>query len=159
MGADWGWFYAGLLGAGRRSDPVDRLVRARTLIEERFADPLELDQLARAACYSRFHFLRLFEARYGETPGRFVQARRLQEARRLLVETDLAVSDVSLRVGFRSLGTFSRTFRERTGSSPVEYRRRWFPGFDRKTSPVPACFLAAFGGTAIPEKRADCSGR
>lgn len=155
-GVDWAWFFEGLHRArsGLHPTTVDRLLRARALIETRFAEPIELDDLARAACYSRFHFLRLFEQGYGQTPGRFLQQRRLREARRLLAETDRPVSEVSLAVGFRSLGTFGRTFRDRVGASPVEYRRRVFPAVPvSRAARIPSCFLHRFGaGIATSEK-------
>lgn len=151
------WFFRGLHASRSGLDPdtVDRILRARILVEQGYPGPLELADLARAACYSRYHFLRLFEQAYGETPGRFLQQRRLREARRLLCETDLPVTDVSLRVGFRSLGSFSRTFREQTGLAPAKYRRTLFLGIDPpRSARIPCCFLARFSQIAIPEKRA-----
>lgn len=134
-------------------DTLDRLARARLLLERRYHEPLRLDDLAKEACYSRFHFLRLFQAAYGETPGRFLQQRRMAAARALLRETELSVTDVSGRVGFRSLGTFSRTFREETGLAPAQYRKRLFRGVQvSRVERVPACFLRMVAGIAIQEK-------
>jgi AraC-like DNA-binding protein len=157
MNTHWAWFFYGLHSAAlRRHSPHDpdtlgRLLRARALLERRYHEPLSLEELAKEACYSRFHFLRLWKEAHGETPGRFLQRRRMLAARALLRDTDLPVTDVSRQVGFASLGTFSRTFREETGLPPVQYRRRLFQGVAVRPVWVPACFVARF---AIPEKQA-----
>jgi AraC-like DNA-binding protein len=158
----WAWFFRELHTASMRRhsphdpDTVDRLSRARVLLERRYHEPLTLEDLARAACYSRFHFLRLWKEAHGETPGRYLQRRRMLAARALLRDTDLPVTDVSRQVGFASLGTFSRTFRDETGLPPVQYRKRVFLGVDARLPRVPGCFLQRF---AIPEKRAGSAGR
>lgn len=146
-GHGWAWFCRGLLAASsarrRPLDPdtVDRLARARAFLEERYRDELEVEELARVACYSRYHFLRLFRQAYAETPHRYLVERRMREARRLLGTTELPVTDVCLQVGFRSLGSFSRTFRDAVGEPPIAYRRRVFPSVRIQRPPIPACFL------------------
>ena len=157
----WIWFYEGLGNARRRRpfDPetLDRLQRARALLDEGFTDPVALDDLARAACYSRFHFLRLFRAAFADTPHRYLARRRMDAAARLLSTTDLPVTEVCHEVGFHSLGSFSRTFRAATGAPPLAYRRthrrRIYPGVALQPA-IPCCFLRMFGAprSAIPEK-------
>jgi AraC-like DNA-binding protein len=158
----WAWFFYELHCASlhRHSphdpDTLDRIMRARALLERRYHEPLSLEELAREACYSRFHFLRLWKEAHGETPGRYLQRRRMLAARELLRDTDLPVTDVSRQVGFASLGTFSRTFREETGLPPAQYRRHLFQGVDVRRPRVPSCFLSRF---AIQEKQAGRAGR
>jgi AraC family transcriptional regulator len=97
--------------------------RAITTIRERYDEPLCLDDLARTATMSKFHFLRTFRLLTGMTPVRFLSAVRIQEAKRLLVTTPLNVADISVQVGYGSLGTFTRRFTECVGLPPTLYRR------------------------------------
>ncbi|MET9445085.1 helix-turn-helix transcriptional regulator [Streptomyces sp. NPDC006610] len=103
---------------------MDHLVQpAVTTIRERFWEPLTLDDLAQSAMVSKYHFLRVFSRVTGVTPGRFLSAVRLQEAKRLLLSTTLTVADISARVGYSSSGSFTRRFTESVGLSPTQYRR------------------------------------
>jgi transcriptional regulator GlxA family with amidase domain len=105
-------------------DANRRLLRARDAMDRRYAQPLDIPELARIALVSEAHFIRSFRATFGETPHRYLQRRRLERAMRLLRETDIPVTEVCLDVGFTSLGTFSRTFHEIVGTSPRAYRER-----------------------------------
>lgn len=100
-----------------------RLLRARDAMDRAYARPLDVAALARIASASEAHFIRTFRATFGETPHRYLQRRRVERSMFLLRESDRSVTDVCLDVGFASLGTFSRTFREIVGQSPVAYRR------------------------------------
>lgn len=115
------------------------LRRARDLMDRAYAEPLDLAALARAAGYSRFHFLRLFQAAYGETPGRYLTRRRVERAKDLLRATSLAVTEVCHLVGFSSVGSFSARFAELVGIPPSAYReaavRRGGP------PPIPGCYV------------------
>lgn len=91
-------------------------------IRERYSEPLTLDELAHAAMVSKFHFLRTFRRITGVTPGRFLSAVRLHEAKILLVSTSLNVSDIGAQVGYSSTGSFTRRFSESVGCSPTQYR-------------------------------------
>jgi transcriptional regulator GlxA family with amidase domain len=115
-----------------------RLLRARDAIDRTYAEPLDVANLAEIACLSEAHFIRSFRATFGETPHRYLQRRRVERAMFLLRETDRSVTDVSLDVGFTSLGTFSRTFHEIVGLSPREYR----VGAEPRTAPT--CFTMAW---------------
>ena len=88
-----------------------------------FAEPVTLREMAGAACMSPNHLLRTFRQAFGETPHQFLTTRRLEEARRLLADRELPVTEICLAVGFESLGSFSTLFRKRFGVSPSEYRR------------------------------------
>jgi len=96
--------------------------RVVDLIQERYSEPLNLDELARTAIMSKFHFLRTFRDVTGVTPGRFLSAVRLEAAKELLLTTSLNVSDISARVGYSSTGSFTRRFTESVGCSPTQYR-------------------------------------
>ncbi|MEU8382593.1 AraC family transcriptional regulator [Streptosporangium sp. NPDC048865] len=97
--------------------------RAVTAIHERYSEPLHLEDLAKMAMLSKFHFLRMFRRATGVTPGRFLSAVRLQEAKRLLLTTSFNVAYISAQVGYSGTGTFTRRFSESVGLSPTQYRR------------------------------------
>lgn len=98
------------------------MLRARDAMDRQYADPLDVPTLARIAHVSESHFIRTFKATFGETPHRYLQRRRVERAMALLVSTDRTVTDICMSVGFASLGTFSRTFRDVVGQSPSSYR-------------------------------------
>jgi AraC-like DNA-binding protein len=99
-----------------------RLLRARDAMDRAYAQPLDVAALARVASLSEAHFIRSFGATFGETPHRYLQPRRVERSMFLLRETEQSVTDICFTVGFTSLGTFSRTFREIVGETPSEYR-------------------------------------
>jgi AraC-like DNA-binding protein len=117
-----------------------RLLRARDAMDRGYAGPLDVAALARVACVSEAHFIRTFRATFGETPHRYLQRRRVERSMFLLRESDRSVTDICLDVGFNSLGTFSRTFREIVGQSPLAYRRGSAP----VAGAVPTCFTMAW---------------
>jgi len=104
-----------------------------------YAKTLDIPTLARIAYVSEAHFIRTFRATFGETPHRYLQRRRVERAMFLLRESELSVSEICLEVGFASLGSFGRTFREIVGQSPTTYRRQ---AADLRA--VPACFARAW---------------
>ncbi|MFL5912786.1 MAG: helix-turn-helix domain-containing protein [Gaiellaceae bacterium] len=122
------------------------LLRARDLVDSRYAEPLDLDALARAAHVSPRHFSRSFRQTFGETPHQYLLTRRIERARHLLRTTDLQVAEVCLSVGFNSVGSFTTTFRRHVGVSPTEYRRE--SGGRSETDRIPLCFVKAW--TRLP---------
>jgi AraC-like DNA-binding protein len=128
-----------------------RLLRARDAMDRTYAQPLDVPALARIAHVSEAHFIRTFRATFGETPHRYLQRRRVERSMFLLRETDRSVTEICLDVGFSSLGTFSRTFREIVGESPTAYRNR------ADSSAVPTCFTmvwtrpSSFGEAGTPK--------
>ncbi|MGY1814406.1 helix-turn-helix domain-containing protein [Blastococcus sp. SYSU D00820] len=116
-------------------DANRRLLRARDAMDRRYAEPLDVPTLARIALVSEAHFIRTFRATFGETPNRYLQRRRVERAMFLLRSTDRSVTDVCMDVGFTSLGTFSRVFRDIVGEPPSAYRRRG------PLPPAPSCFV------------------
>jgi AraC-like DNA-binding protein len=129
---------------------LPHLRAAKDLIDSRFAEPLDLDALAARAGCSRYHFLREFDAAYGCTPGRYLTHRRIERARELLTSANLTVTEICMLVGFSSLGAFSARFRELTGESPSEYRRRVVA--EGGPPPVPGCFVLMWSNPATLEK-------
>jgi transcriptional regulator GlxA family with amidase domain len=115
-----------------------RLLRARDAMDRAYAEPLDVPTLARIAQVSEAHFIRRFRAAFGETPNRYLQRRRVERAMWLLRSTDKSVTDICMDVGFASLGTFSRVFRDIVGEPPSAYRRRG------PLPPVPSCFAMAW---------------
>ena len=99
-----------------------RMLRVRDAMDRTYAQPLDIASLARIACLSPTHLIRTFRATFGETPHRYLQRRRVERAMYLLRATDRSVTDICLDVGFTSLGTFSRMFREIVGETPSHYR-------------------------------------
>ncbi|WP_238680407.1 helix-turn-helix domain-containing protein [Micromonospora trifolii] len=92
-------------------------------IRTRYSEPLRLDDLASAAFVSKFHLLRTFHKQTNITPGRFLAAVRLQEAKRMLYVTSLNVANIATQVGYSSTGSFTRRFTDAVGLSPIRYRR------------------------------------
>ena len=106
---------------------VDKSVRPAVLhaissIRERYFEPITLADLASEVFVSRFHFSRMFADATGVTPGRFLTAVRLFEAKRLLLTTSLNVSDIVCSVGYSSVGTFTSRFSRAVGMTPTQYR-------------------------------------
>ncbi|MFG3701422.1 helix-turn-helix domain-containing protein [Micromonospora sp. NPDC047620] len=121
-------------------------------MRERLAEPLTIDDLATAAMFSRYHFSRLFRRLTGISPGRFLAAIRIQEAKRLLINTSLTVAAISTSVGYTSLGTFSSRFHRSVGISPAAYRRHRYP----EPLPTEQTVPARAGATIIGEVRTFC---
>ena len=114
------------------------MLRARDAMDRTYARPLDIQALAAVASVSKAHFIRTFRATFGETPHRYLQRRRVERAMFLLRESERSITDVCLDVGFASLGTFSRTFREIVGVNPTEYRATAGPVW------APTCFTMSW---------------
>jgi AraC-like DNA-binding protein len=99
------------------------LLRARDLIDTRYSEPIQVAELARAACCSPAHFSRRFARAFGTPPHRYLIGRRIERAKHLLAGTDSSVLEVGLAVGFESAASFSHAFRRVVGVSPRAYRR------------------------------------
>src|SRR6476469_3198413 len=113
------------------------MLRARDAMDRAYAEPLDIPALARIASVSEAHFVRTFRATFDETPHRYLQRRRVERAMFLLRESDRSVTDICFEVGFNSLGTFSRTFHEIVGATPIAYR------VQAGSLAVPTCFTMA----------------
>jgi AraC-like DNA-binding protein len=112
-----------------------RLRRVRDQIDRDYAQPLDVDALARGAHMSAGHLSRQFRLAYGESPYSYVMTRRIERAMALLRRGDLSVTEVCFAVGCASLGTFSTRFTELVGLSPSTYRREQA----NATAGLPSC--------------------
>jgi AraC family transcriptional regulator len=117
-----------------RREYAARMNRVVDYIQNHLADPLGLEQLAAVACFSSFHFHRLFRAWMGETLQCFVHRLRLERAAQLLVFDQFrSISDISSECGFSSSGTFARAFRQTFGTTAGEWRKRKICEANRKS--------------------------
>ncbi|MFN8086576.1 MAG: helix-turn-helix transcriptional regulator [Microbacterium sp.] len=96
-------------------------------MDRSYAQPLDIESLARDVHLSAGHLSRQFVLAYGETPYAYLMTRRIERAMTLLRTTDLSVTDVCFAVGYQSLGTFSTRFTELVGVAPSLYRDRGAP--------------------------------
>lgn len=122
----------------RESALLTELRRARDRIDRDYAEPLTIDVLAAEAHCSRYHFMRSFQAAYGEPPGLYLTRRRIERAKDLLRSANLTVTEICFLVGFASLGSFSRRFSELVGMSPTAYRDQ---SRTRSAALIPGCFI------------------
>jgi transcriptional regulator GlxA family with amidase domain len=119
-----------------------RLLRARDRMDAASHEEWPVRRLARVSGVSAAHFARSFRDAFGVPPHRYLLTRRIERATALLRDTDLPITEIAFRTGWKSLGTFGRTFRDVTGASPGDLRAR------EKAAPhdlesVPGCFLHA----------------
>jgi len=99
-----------------------RLLRGRDYLDSFSGGETRLDKVASEACLSPYHFHRLFREVFGETPNKYLQRRRLANARQLLRSSDRTVTEICLEIGFESMTSFSALFRRIYGCSPRKYR-------------------------------------
>jgi AraC-like DNA-binding protein len=109
--------------AAQHLSDLARLRRVRDRIDRDYAQPLDVEALARGAHMSAGHFSREFKLAYGESPYGYLMTRRIERAMALLRRGDLSVTEVCFEVGCASLGTFSTRFTELVGMPPSSYRR------------------------------------
>jgi len=121
--------------AQRRRDLV-LLRQVRDRMDREYAQPLDVEALARGVHMSAGHLSRQFKAAYGESPYSYLMTRRIERAMALLRRGDLSVTDVCFEVGCQSLGTFSTRFTELVGMSPSSYREA-----AREMQGVPTCVV------------------
>jgi AraC family transcriptional regulator len=119
--------------ASTRREYAARMNRVVDYIQNHLADRLDLEQLAAVACFSSFHFPRLFRAWMGETLQSFVHRLRLERAEQLLVfDQCRSISDIASECGFSSSGTLARAFRQAVGTPAGEWRKRKICETNRK---------------------------
>src|SRR5262245_4261133 len=131
-----------LIPAG--SDTFRRLDRARAFIDDSYHLPIDLDQISKEACLSRYHFLRLFRKAFNKTPHQYLTQRLIERAKELLTSSKLTVTDVCFEVGFESLGSFSSLFHKYVGHPPIAYRSIIFQSRSNEKK-IPGCFLFMYG--------------
>ncbi len=121
--------------SAQRLRDLARLRRVRDRIDREYAQPLDVEALARSAHMSAGHLSREFRAAYGESPYSYLMTRRVERAMALLRRGDLSVTEACFEVGCSSLGTFSTRFSELVGMPPSAYRREAAGG----TAGMPPC--------------------
>ncbi|MFG3418044.1 helix-turn-helix transcriptional regulator [Micromonospora sp. NPDC048063] len=119
----------------QRLRDLTRLRRVRDRIDREYAQPLDVEALARGVNMSAGHLSRQFRAAYGESPYAYLMTRRIERAMALLRRGDLSVTEVCFAVGCSSLGTFSTRFTELVGVPPSTYRARTAPA----SAEIPPC--------------------
>src|SRR5207253_4548649 len=128
----------GVMPANTREQHLSDLVwlrRVRDRIDREYAEPLDVEALARGAHMSAGHLSREFKLAYGESPYGYLMTRRIERAMALLRRGDLSVTEVCFAVGCSSLGTFSTRFTELVGMPPSTYRCHEA----RATAGMPSC--------------------
>src|SRR3954470_2801317 len=123
--------------------PARHLLRAKDLADARYAETLDVDDLARAAGLSRAHFSREFRGAFGESPHAYLLTRRLERAAALLRTTDHSVAEICFSVGLQSVGSFTTSFTRTYGRSPTAYRAQFPPASQHAL--IPSCVLRAYG--------------
>lgn len=133
-----------MVKASPQRDPelLRRLLRARDRMDAASHEEWPVDRLARVSGVSQAHFARSFKDAFGVPPHRYLLTRRIERATALLRDTDRPIIDVAFETGWKSLGTFGRTFKDVTGESPTELRTRERAA-GHQPEQVPACHLAA----------------
>jgi transcriptional regulator GlxA family with amidase domain len=123
----------------------ESLQRARELMDSRYAQPLDLDELARTANFSRYHFLRAFRRAFHATPHEYLTRKRIERAKELLAQSELTITEICFEVGFESLGSFSTLFHKVVGWSPSIYRARAWEMRKNPLKFIPNCYVIMHG--------------
>jgi AraC-like DNA-binding protein len=112
-----------LIRATTRREIHRRIGLATDFLHSNYARPVDLESLSRAACLSKYHFLRLFTLIHGITPHQYLQRKRTTAALRLLQTRPLSIDEIASHVGFSQRATLERQLRRLTGQSPGQFRR------------------------------------
>jgi transcriptional regulator GlxA family with amidase domain len=123
----------------------ESLQRARELMDAQYSQPLDLDELARIANFSRYHFLRAFRRAFHATPHEYLTRKRIERAKELLAQSELTVTEICFEVGFESLGSFSMLFHKIVGWSPSIYRIRAWEIRKNPLKFIPNCYVIMHG--------------
>jgi transcriptional regulator GlxA family with amidase domain len=125
------------------SVPTTRhLLRAKDLMDAHFDEPIDVDDLARAAGLSRAHFSRAFRQAFGASPHAYLLTRRMERAASMLRNTDRSVAAICVAVGWTSVGSFTSRFGRIYGVSPTAYRASYPPAAAHAM--VPTCVLRVY---------------
>ena len=133
-----------------RIDLYRRIVKAKLFIDRNFHEPIDVNDIADEASYSKFHFIRTFREIYGKTPHQYLIEVRVEHAKELLADGH-NVTDACMAVGFDSMGSFTALFKRRTGSTPSQYRlaktRRKQQMLDQPLLFIPGCIIEQANAT------------
>lgn len=127
-----------------------RIVQAKLFIDEQFHLPIGLDNIAGEACFSKFHFIRLFKNSYGKTPHQYLSFVRIEKAKHFL-QQGMSVTDACFSAGFNSITSFTALFKRHTDMRPSGYRQMFLARRQQvNTVPlqfIPGCFARQYGIT------------
>ncbi len=133
-----------------------RLLRAKDRMDAASHEDWPVRRLARVSGVSAAHFARSFKQAFGVPPHRYLLTRRIERATALLRDTEMSITEIAFETGWRSLGTFGRTFRDVTGENPGAVRER-ARAAEHALDQVPHCFVSAAHRpnltSAVSEKR------
>ena len=129
-------------------DLYSRIVRAKLFIDDHYSSALDLDKLSAEACFSKFHFLRLFKKTYRKTPYQYLSERRIDKAKEKLKNENISITEVCEEVGFESKTSFVTKFKEYTGETPALFRLRAMQAkkmmVEQPDRFIPSCFSDKF---------------
>lgn len=124
-----------------------KIAYSKIFIDDNHEKTLGLDEISREACISKFHYVRLFKTIYNKTPHQYLLEKKIDKAKELL-KKDYPVTDVCFQLGFESIPSFSKLFKNYTGQSPRDYKQKIFQiNFAIKREPlivIPSCFMGMF---------------
>jgi AraC-like DNA-binding protein len=146
-------------GDEQRLRDLALLRKVRDRIDREYAQPLDVEALARGVHLSAGHLSREFKRAYGEPPYSYLMTRRIERAMALLRRGDLSVTDVCFEVGCSSLGTFSTRFTELVGVSPSAYRAQTAGGEAETPSCITKQVTRPIRAGAVRNREAPASGR
>lgn len=132
------------------TDIYKRVANAKMYMDDNLHEPIGLELVSRQACFSPFHFHRLFTRIYQKTPHEYLTQARIEAAKRMLKKDTASITQVCSNVGFESLGSFSTLFKKKNGLSPQEYRNkqqeRQKAVDAQPRSFIPHCLISHFSG-------------
>lgn len=106
-----------------KNDYFERIEKAVTFIEDNLKNELTTDLIAEKACFSKYHFIRVFSAMIGETVGNYVRKRRISKSAKDLITTKLSILDLAITYQFESQEAFTRSFKRIYNTTPGKYRK------------------------------------
>ena len=98
---------------------------SREFVDNNYANEIDIESLAHRVNISKFYFIKLFKSLEGQTPYDYLIDTRINASKKLLFETEKSVNEISLEVGFSDVNNFIKTFKKRTGTTPLKFRRHW----------------------------------
>jgi AraC-like DNA-binding protein len=118
-----------------KTEVYKRINNAKDFIDENFSSDIKIEDAAKIACMSNFHFIRLFKTVFENTPYQYIAQKRLAKAVNLVMKTEMPITEVCMEVGFSSLSSFSWLFKQKYGISPDTMRSSYF-SFERKLAGI-----------------------
>jgi AraC-like DNA-binding protein len=129
-------------------DLYTRIVRAKLFIDENYSSAIDLETLSSKACFSKYHFLRLFKRTYNKTPYQYLSERRIEKAKEKLKSNLGSINEICEDVGFESTTSFTTKFKDYTGETPAVFRLRAMQtqklAKEKPTHFIPNCFRSRF---------------